>query len=247
MRIGALFLVGWNLLKYLYKHNKFVINITMTSVRNAVAQVVEKSEFARKGLRQGLLNISAYAKVIQSDVEALTKKEASASSIVMALSRYGRQLQGEVEEDADPGITTISIRSKVAALTYARTTEAQERLTMLNLLEAIKGAQYFVAIVGRMEVVVVIDAILKDVVAAHFGSMSPTIEQERLVSMLLQFDIQKGNEANVTYRVLEQLESRNITPVNVIAGSAELNILLHENESTGAYETLHKAFLLRRG
>lgn len=219
----------------------------MTSVKSAVTQVVENSEFARKGLRQGLLNISAYAKVIHPDVQAITKKEVSASSIVMALSRYGRQLQGEVYEDADLGITTISTRSKVAALTYMRTTEAQERLTMLNLLEAIKGAQYFVAIVGRMEVTVVIDAVLKDVVVAHFGSMSPTLVQEHLVGMLLQFDIQKANEANVTYRVLEQLESRNITPVNVITGNAELNILLHENDSTAAYETLNKAFLLRRG
>lgn len=211
---------------------------------NAVTQVVENSEFARTGLRLRLLNISAYAKYIHAEVELLTKKEiTNTSSIVMALSRYSKQLDGKNTEIVDLKIRNIITRSKLVEVTFTKTAEVQERLTMLNLLEAIKNAPFFVSTIGLTEVAVIVDASLKDTVLAHFGSTQPLIVNEPLASLTLQVGIETIDQPGQSYRVLEQLASRNITVVEYTTSPTELNIILYEKDASRAFQALHRAFL----
>ncbi len=216
----------------------------MISVMSAVTQVVENSEFARTGLRLRLLNISAYAKYIHAEVELLTKKEiTNTSSIVMALSRYSKQLDRENTEIVDLKIRNIITRSKLVEVTFTKTAEVQERLTMLSLLEAIKNAPFFVSTVGLTEVAVIVDASLKDTVLAHFGSTQPLIVNEPLASLTLQVGIETIDQPGQSYRVLEQLASRNITVVEYTTSPTELNIILYEKDASRAFQVLHRAFL----
>lgn len=211
---------------------------------SAVTQVVENSEFARTGLRLRLLNISAYAKYIHAEVELLTKKEiTNTSSIVMALSRYSKQLDRENTEIVDLKIRNIITRSKLVEVTFTKTAEVQERLTMLSLLEAIKNAPFFVSTVGLTEVAVIVDASLKDTVLAHFGSTQPLIVNEPLASLTLQVGIETIDQPGQSYRVLEQLASRNITVVEYTTSPTELNIILYEKDASRAFQVLHRAFL----
>ena len=215
----------------------------MISVTNAVTQVVENSEFARTGLRLGLLNISAYAKYIHDEVELITKKQITNSSIVMALSRYSKQLQDAQPTTVDLKILNIVTRSKLVEVTFTKTAEVQERLTMLSLLDAIKNAPFFVSTVGLTEVAVIVDASLKDTVLAHFGSLRPLIVNEPLASLTLQVGIETIDQPGQSYRVLEQLASRNITVVEYTTSPTELNIILYEKDASRAFQALHKAFL----
>lgn len=216
----------------------------MISVMNAVTQVVENSEFARTGLRLGLLNISAYAKYIHAEVELLTKKKVTnTSSIVMALSRYSKQLDRENIEVVDLKIRNIITRSKLVEVTFTKTAEVQERLTMLSLLEAIKNAPFFVSTVGLTEVAIIVDASLKDTVLAHFGSVRPLIVNEPLASLTLQVGIETIDQPGQSYRVLEQLASRSITVVEYTTSPTELNIILYEKDASRAFQALHRAFL----
>lgn len=216
----------------------------MISVTNAVTQVVENSEFARTGLRLGLLNISAYAKYIHPEVESITKKEiTNTSSIVMALSRYGKQLQESQPVSAGLKILNIVTRSKLVEVTFTKTAEVQERLTMLSLLEAIKSAPFFISTVGLTEVAIIVDASLKDTVLAHFGSLHPLIINEPLASVTLQVGIETIDQPGQSYRVLEQLASRNITVVEYTTSPTELTIILYEKDASRAFQALHRAFL----
>lgn len=216
----------------------------MISVMNAVAQVVENSEFARTGLRLGLLNISAYAKYIHADVESITKKDvANSSSIVMALSRYSKQLNDRQPVLADLSILNIVTRSKLVEVTFTKTTEVQERLATLNLLEVVKNAPFFVSTIGLTEVAVIVDASLKDTVLLHFGSLLPLIINEPLASLTLQVGIETIDQPGQSYRVLEQLASRNITVVEYTTSPTELNIILYEKDASRAFQALHRAFL----
>ena len=211
---------------------------------NAVTQVVENSEFARTGLRLGLLNISAYAKYIHEDVERITKKEvANTSSIVMALSRYGKQLQDSQPILSDLKIKNIVTRSKLVEITFTKTSEVQEKLATLNLLDAVKSAPFFVSTVGLTEIAVIVDTLLYDSVRAHFGSLQPLIVNESLASLTLQVGIETIDQPGQSYRVLEQLASRNITVVEYTTSPTELNIILYENDASRAFQALHQAFL----
>lgn len=210
----------------------------------AVQQVVENSEFARKGLQAGLLNISAYAKTIHSEVEEITKKEIkNYSSIVMALSRYGKQLRRNPQPVPDLQILNLVSRSKLVEIAYVKTPEVQERLATLNLLESIKNAPFFVSTIGLAEVATIIDASLVDTVRGHFGTIAPLIQIESLASLTMQVGIETINLPGQSYKVLEQLASRKITVVEYTTSPTELNVILYEKDVTKAFQLLHHAFL----
>ena len=210
----------------------------------AVAQVVENSEFARKGLQEGLLNISAYAKTIHAQVEEITKKEIkNTSSIVMALSRYGRQLQQNPQPLPDMQILNIVSRSKLVEIAYVKTPEVQERMATLNLLDSIKNAPFFVSTIGLAEVATIVDASLAETVRGHFGSAAPLIQIESLASLTMQVGIETIDLPGQSAAVLERLASRKITVVEYTTSPTELNIILYEKDVTRAFQLLHHAFL----
>ena len=210
----------------------------------AVTQVVENSEFARKGLQEGLLNISAYAKTIHAQVEEITKKEIkNTSSIVMALSRYGRQLQQNPQPLPDMQILNIVSRSKLVEIAYVKTPEVQERMATLNLLDSIKNAPFFVSTIGLAEVATIVDASLAETVRGHFGSTAPLIQIESLASLTMQVGIETIDLPGQSAAVLERLASRKITVVEYTTSPTELNIILYEKDVTRAFQLLHHAFL----
>ena len=210
----------------------------------AVTQVVENSEFARKGLQEGLLNISAYAKTIHAQVEEITKKEIkNTSSIVMALSRYGRQLQQNPQPSPDLQILNIVSRSKLVEIAYTKTPEVQERMATLNLLDSIKNAPFFVSTIGLAEVATIIDASLVETVRGHFGNTQPLIQIESLASLTMQVGIETIDLPGQSAAVLERLASRKITVVEYTTSPTELNIILYEKDVSRAFQLLHRAFL----
>ncbi len=216
----------------------------MTSVMTAVAQVVENSEFARKGLQEGLLNISAYAKTIHHEVEEVTKKEIkNRSSIVMALSRYGRRLQQSPPLVGDLQILNITSRSKLVEVAYSKTTEVQERMATLNLLDSIKNASFFVSTIGLAEITIIIDSSLVDIVKGHFGSIVPIAQIDGLASLTIQVGIETINLPGQSYRVLERLASRKIAVVEHMTSPTEHSIILYEKDISQAFQLLNSVFL----
>lgn len=216
----------------------------MTSVMNAVTQVVENSDFAKKGLLLDLLNISAYAKTIRVEVEEITKNGVkSDSSIVMALSRYGRQLRATDTREEVVEIRNITSRSQLVEMVFAKTPEVQERLAMLSLLDAIKRAPFFVSVIGITDITVIIDESLHGVVRAHFGSLEPRSTNGPLASLTLKVGADADSNTKRVYAALEQVALRNISVVEYITTPAELIVILHEKDAGRAYQALHRAFI----
>lgn len=210
----------------------------------AVQQVVENSEFARKGLQEGLLNISAYAKTIRPQVEQITKSEIkNDSGIVMALSRYGRQLRNTAQPVTDLGVRNIVSRSNLTEIAYARNQEVQERLTTLSLLDSIRNAPFFVSTVGSTEVVIIVDSSLADTVRGHFGSITPLAHIESLASLAMQVTVDTTALPTRSYRVPGLLTSMGISVAEYITTPTELNVIVYEKEMSRAFKILHEEFL----
>jgi aspartokinase len=216
----------------------------MTSIKYAVTQVVENSDFAKKGLLLGLLNISAYAKTIRKDVEEITRSEVKNDySIVMALSRYGRELRQRGEDVTPLRVKSISSRSQLTGVIYDKTPEVQERLAMMLLLDAVKRAQFFVTLVGQTQIVVVSDSSMQDMITGHFGTVHPGEAHESLACLVLEFDGAADRyHAGQSYRALERLASQGIRIIDYMMSSSTLTVFVDENDAGTAYQLLYKAF-----
>lgn len=212
---------------------------------DAVTQVVDNSDFAKKGLLLGLLNTTAYARSIKPEIEEITKKQVvNDSSIVMALSRYGKLLrQHAVAGSSEKVIQNISSNLQLVELVFDKTPEAQERLAMLNLLDAIKRASFFVSTVSMTQITVIVEAALSDMVRAHFGGMQSLDVVESLAGLTLKLGAGMVDRHRQSYKVLEQLASRNITVVEYTTSPTELNIILYEKDASKAFQALHREFL----
>lgn len=215
----------------------------MISVKSAVTQLVDNSEFARTGLRLGLLNISAYAKVIHPEVERITKKEVrSESGIVMALSRYGRELRQRGGWEVDLQIEGMVSRSGLVEIAYTKTRNTQDKIATLYLLEAVRSAPFFVVTIGLTEVAIIVDSSLAEVVLSHFP-MQPLIRLDNLACLTLKVDIETIDLPGQSYRVLERLASHSITVVEYTTSPTELNVILYEKDLVDSFRLLHSAFL----
>lgn len=216
----------------------------MTSIKYAVTQVVENSEFAKKGLSLGLLNISAYAKMIRKDVEEITRREVKNDySIVMALSRYGRELRQSGEDATTLRVKSISSRSQLTEVIYDKTPEVQERLAMMLLLDAVKRAQFFVTIVGQTYIAIISDSSMQDMITTHFGVLRPQEVHPSLASLMLEIDrVADSHRNEQSYRALERLACQGTRIIEYMMSSSTLTVFIDENDAGEAYQLLYKAF-----
>ena len=65
----------------------------MLSVAQVVEDIVKHKPYLSESLAMGLINISALARQIKSEVEAALKKEVNPGAIVMALNRLAPYFQ----------------------------------------------------------------------------------------------------------------------------------------------------------
>ena len=65
----------------------------MLTIPNAVEEVVKNKPFLEGALIEGLINLSALARSIKSEVESRVGKDVTESAIVMALNRLVPKLE----------------------------------------------------------------------------------------------------------------------------------------------------------
>ena len=70
------------------------------SVSRKVREIVDKTPFLRDILRKGFLNYSNFAESILDEVSRDCSKDVKESAIIMALRRYGADLQSDTGEVA---------------------------------------------------------------------------------------------------------------------------------------------------
>lgn len=214
----------------------------MITVAAAVGKIVASSDFAIEGLQNGSLNLTAYAALINREVETLTKKPVKKGSVVVALARLAKKYRSNPSRDADFKLYNLVSRSNLTELAYPKTNRLQKSIAHLFERADIQAAPFFVATVGLGEISIVTHNDLAESIQHVLKDASPTLHLAGLASLTMQVAIETIDTPRQSYTVIKQLALRDITIVEYITSPTELTIILYERDLKEAFVILHDRF-----
>jgi len=206
----------------------------MIKVSDAVKDIVSDSEEILSCLSQGLLNLSAYAKKIQSSVEKRTKKQVKQGTIVVALSRYAKNL--EIKRALVPTITwrDIAVKTGLIEIAFDKTRPNRDRLQILYQTPQFLSADFLTITHGVGELSIITNENLEQPVMSIFGKQKPKFVLRGLCGLTVRFDEHYIHEPGLTLSLVRKVALKRINIVEMVSTFTELTFLLYEKDMSSA-------------
>ena len=202
----------------------------MKPVASYVRDIIDESEVALDALRDGILNLSAYAKKIRLEVSRRAKREVSLGTIVVALCRYEIDAKKRLPICPKINIESISTRSALAEVTFNKTNANRSKIRAIQENKKLSEADVLTIVSGVREISLIVPAALTDELIKIFRNDEPTMVLKNLASITLQFSTKYINKPNTTFAMLRPLALQRINIVEVVSTYTELTVILAEKD-----------------
>lgn len=216
----------------------------MMKTSEVVAGIVARSLEASIMLQKGCLNLSAYAKLIQQEVEIMTKKEVKLGSIVIALSRLGKTQKQQSGLLPTPNVIEVSARSGLMEIVYERT---QRNLELFHLVQkeiATSQATYFMATQGIAEITLIAPEEKLPKIQEFFRGITPKSTIRNLSGLTLRTTEEVIYTPNVFFSILYPFAMARINVLEIISTYTEITMIFEDKDLQEGFEIL-KRFLKR--
>lgn len=216
----------------------------MITVAAAVAQIVKGSPVLEEGLASGILNLSAVARAVHPQVEAVARKPVGEGAIVMALSRLAPRLSRRTSEARKMArqIRDLTVRSNITEYTFHNSPTALRCVTKL-LAEVQRGAAPFATFTqGAHELTVMVTPDLEPAVERAFSGEKRIARLPHLAALGIHHTPKVVEMPGVYYAILKQLMWGNINAVELVSTYTELVIILDKRDVDRAFATLKTFF-----
>src|SRR5260221_587766 len=141
----------------------------MLKIIDATNDILNSSEIASEAMREGVLNLSAFAEQIHSQIEEKTWKKVKKSTIVVALSRLAKKRQLLPKIKPDLSLDELSIKSPLSDITFEKSQLILEKARSLSQHLAKNPPQFFTLTEGIDEITVVISQEQLPVLETYFA------------------------------------------------------------------------------
>ena len=212
----------------------------MIKVSGVVEEIITSDQIALEALRGNVLNLSAYAKRIQKEVEKRTVKPVKHGTIVVALSRIIPKLSPLKPLKPEVIIDDISIKSPLCELTYEKTTDVLRRAQTLSL-KNISHQDFFTSTQGLHEITIVCNEAFRREITSHFV-LKPKSSFRNLVAITVRFSKEYLEVPNIMYTLINQIASRRINIIEIISTYTELSFIVKKENMGKSLEALTPHF-----
>jgi hypothetical protein len=199
----------------------------MIKVHDVVKELVLENEEPHHALVTGYMNLSSFAKMIEKQVKAKTKKEVSSASIVVSLSRLQKELQKKDSIISDIEIHNITAKSPLSELVFARTQKFTQKLGAFYEVITTTPDDFLTMTLGAGEVTVMCSSRIKQAILKHFKE-EPLMVEDNLAALSISFDPKYYYEANITYSLLRRIALKRIPLAETITTRSEIIFTFHQ-------------------
>lgn len=209
----------------------------MITVSDVVLRILQQDDVAREAAIEGLLNLSAYAGKIHSEIEEKTMKQVNKGTIIVTLSRITKKkLRNLPLFKPNVKIHNLGVRSPLYILVYDKTSDIQRRVATLNPF-LVSPTDIFSVTEGSAEVVLSCSEKSRDFIKKHIGIL-PKKEFEDAVAVTAQFSEEQANTPNVLHTLFSALAYNRINLLYVVSGYTEITFLVDKKDSDATTKTL---------
>ncbi|MDJ0644726.1 MAG: hypothetical protein QNJ57_01980 [Flavobacteriaceae bacterium] len=213
----------------------------MKTIQQAVTSIINKTPFIEEALYDKLINVSALARIIQPEVEALLKKEVKAGAIMMAINRISPSEVLRVRKNVRKMALSSGdfiVRSDLSDYTFKNSSTLLQNIT--RLLEKIKDDSdvFFTISQGVFETNIVASSILEAQIEKIFKNETRLWFQSDLASVTIKLPKSNMEQSGIYYFILKQLAWANISVQEVISSTHEMTIVVKETDINKTFSIL---------
>lgn len=201
----------------------------MTSVSNVVENIIKHRPYLSESLAAGIINVSALARQLAPDIQAILQREVNDGAIVMALNRLAPYLQVRDQMQLNKLLSSmgdIILRSNLCDYTFKNSgTLVECHIEVLK--ELIQNDEVFYTMVqGVFETNLVMSDIMEDLIVDCFKEETCLFKQNNLSSVTLK--LPKGNsmQPGFYYTIMKALSWEGINLTEVISSTNEFTVVV---------------------
>lgn len=214
----------------------------MIKITHVVQEIVSDSEIAFSALQTGVLNLSAYAKTIQREVEKRTKKPVQLGSVIIALSRLRPTIKKAPSLIPPITIDGLAVRSSLVEIAFDRTDHNMSRLRDLYKDKQVTSADFFTVTQGTAEITVICSEASEQHIIKSFKPQKPKIVIQNLVGLTVRLTSRYIQTPNTFYALMRQLAMHKINIIELVSTYTEITFILEEKYLQQAFNLLHESF-----
>lgn len=218
----------------------------MLKVTDLVRQIIQSSETELTALSRGVLNLSAYAKRIQPEVQRRAKKPVKVGTIVVALSRFASGVQ--TEDPLLPAfiLDNIAVRSGLAELAFVNSKENKTRALSLYANKKLAQTDFLTITYGIGEISIFLPEEFIEIAMRVFAGEKPKLRLENLASLTVRFGEAYIETPNMYFALFRHIAVRKINIVEVVSTFTELTFLVHEQDLNDLFQTMNALMRARK-
>jgi hypothetical protein len=193
----------------------------MIKIQEVVKDIVYNEEEALYSLCTGYMNLSAYSKRIQKEVEKRTKKDVKVSGIVVALSRIQKNLKNIHPLVQDIKINNITAKSPLSEIVFEKTPLILSKLS--SMYEKVKTVNddFLTMTLSTSEVTVICSDRIKESILKHFKD-EPRMIENGLASIGISIDPKYYPMSNITFSLIRRIAKKRIPLAETITTHTEI-------------------------
>jgi hypothetical protein len=214
----------------------------MIKIQPIVREIVLKEFEAYTALANNYMNMSSYAHRIRPEVEERTKKKATITSIVVALSRLRKEFKKEKPLVYDVPIKNITTKLPLSEIIFENRDAFVKDLGTLHREIAVTQEDFFISTIGTTEVDIICSSNLEAKVVRHFKAKPKTINRN-LAAVGISFGWEVFGMPNVFFSLLSVTARARINIEELVSTPTELIFIIAERDfgrTVALFSELHR-------
>lgn len=215
----------------------------MLTISQHVWNILSKDNIATEYLKKDLLNLTAYAKTIQAEIEIQTLSKVSIGSIVTSLTRIKTKLNQKITTNPKFKIDDISLKLPISELVYQKTHNPNPELSQIYQEFKNAGSIHFNIVNVEDELDIFVSSNQLDLVKNQMTKFKLILQEDQLSALVLKYNPSFRNYPAMASQVLNCLAINSIIFVECLTTYSEFIIYIKQDFANRAVEVLKKAFM----
>ena len=215
----------------------------MITISQLVEEAVAKSPFLEEGMSRGLINFSAFARILKPQFEAKLYKDVEVGSIVMALKRFSQKTasnQSPLLEGVLKKLTDFSVRSNITSFTFRNSPTLGAKQQKIMEMSSQVSNRFLTITDGIFETAFFASANLEGIIEKELSGELLKNKQTGLSSLTIILPEEALEIPGVYYSILKALAFEGVNFMEVVSSFTELTIFLRSGDTERAFGVLKK-------
>jgi len=212
----------------------------MRTTSEKVSEVIEQSPYLREALSEGLINLSALARKIRTQVSEEMMRDVSESAIFSSLQRMASDIEPFYTLNPKHHLDNLSLTSNLVAMTIVITPSLAEKIKKISDLSAEKGF-FFISSYFENEATLAFPQTMKQEIETILKYEETRHKVEDISSLLMNRGVDWVKNPGILYYPIQQLAMEGISVVHIFTTRYKLFVFINNDDVDRAFTILRRA------